>query len=102
MGKIMLPVGSSGNDPACQCRRHKRRGFDPWVGKIPWRRAWQPTIVFLHGESHGQRRLAGYSPQGYEEEDVIKHSPHAPTKDVWMCMRLRDAALSMATALTPR
>ena len=37
-------------------------GFDPWVGKIPWRRAWQPTPVFLPGESHGQRSLAGYSP----------------------------------------
>ena len=40
----------------------KRRRFDPWVGKIPWRRAWQPTPVFLPGASHGQRSLAGYSP----------------------------------------
>ena len=39
-----------------------RRRFDPWIGKIPWRRAWQATPVFLPGESHGQRRLAGYSP----------------------------------------
>ena len=38
-------------EAACQCRRHKRHGFDPWVGKIPWRRAWQPTPVFLTGES---------------------------------------------------
>ena len=73
MGKIMLPVGSSGEEPACQCRRHKRCGFGPWVGKIPWRRAWQPTVVFLPGESHGQRSLAGYSPRGYEESDAIKH-----------------------------
>ena len=40
----------------------KRHGFDPWVGKIPWRRAWQPTPVVLPGESHGQRSLAGYNP----------------------------------------
>ena len=40
----------------------KRRGFDPWVGKIPWRRAWQPTPVVLPGKPHGQRSLAGYSP----------------------------------------
>ena len=40
----------------------KRHGFHPWVGKILWRRAWQPTPVFLAGESHGQRSLAGYSP----------------------------------------
>ena len=45
----------SGKEPACQCRRHKRRGFDPWVGEIPWRREWQPTPVFLLGESHGWR-----------------------------------------------
>ena len=42
---------------------HKRRGFDPWVGKIPWSRKWQPTPVFVPGESHGQRSLAGYGPQ---------------------------------------
>ena len=54
--------GTSGKEPACQCRRHKRHGFDPWVGKIPCRRAWQPTPVFLPGESHGQRSLEGYSP----------------------------------------
>ena len=41
--------------------RHKRCGFDPWFRKIPWKRKWQPTPVFLPGESHGQRSLAGYS-----------------------------------------
>ena len=50
--------------PACQCRRHKRKGFYPWVGKIPWRRKWQLTPVFLPGESLGQRSLVGYSPWG--------------------------------------
>ena len=43
-------------------RQRRRLGFNPWVGKIPWRRAWQPTPVFLPGESHGQRSLVGYSP----------------------------------------
>ena len=47
-----------------KCRRCKRCRFDPWVRKIPWRRKWQPTPVFLPGESHGQRSPAGYSPQG--------------------------------------
>ena len=47
----------SGKESACQCRT---RRFHPWVGKIPWRMAWQPTPVFLPGESHGQRSLAGY------------------------------------------
>ena len=50
-----FPGGTSGKEPACQCGRRKRCGFDPWVGKIPWRRKWQLTPVFLPGESHGQR-----------------------------------------------
>ena len=47
-------------------------GFDPWVGKIPWRRAWRPTPVSLPGESHGQRRLVGCSPWGLRESDVTE------------------------------
>ena len=47
-------------------------GFDPWVGKIPWRRKWQPTPVLLPGESHGQRRLMGYSPYGCKEVDTTE------------------------------
>ena len=52
-----------------QCRRS---GFNPWVGKIVWRRAWQTTIVFLPGESHGQRCLGGYSPWGRKELDMTE------------------------------
>ena len=55
---------------ACQCRRCR---FDPWMGKIPWRRKWQPTPVFLPGKSHGQRSLAGYSPWGCKELDMTEH-----------------------------
>ena len=44
-----LPKGHSGKESACQCQRHKRPGFNPWVGKIPWSRKWQPTPVFLPG-----------------------------------------------------
>ena len=51
-------------EPACQCRRLGRRRFDPWVGKILWRRKWQPTPVFLPGEFQGQRNVEGYSPWG--------------------------------------
>ena len=46
--------------------------FSPWVGKIPWRRAWQHTPVFLPRESHGQRSLAGYSPQGRKDSARLK------------------------------
>ena len=58
IGKEGFPGVTSGKEPACQCRRRKRLRFDPWVRKIPWRRAWQSTPVFLSGESHGQRSLA--------------------------------------------
>ena len=53
VGGICWPSQLSGKEPTCQCGRH----FDPWVRKIPWRRKWQPTPVFLSEESHGQRSL---------------------------------------------
>ena len=55
-----FPGGASGKEPACQCRRHKRRGFDPWVRKTPWRRKWQHTHVISSGKFHRQRSLAGF------------------------------------------
>ena len=62
--------GGSGSKEPLQCRR---RGFDPWVRKIPWRRKWQPTLVFLPGESHGWRSLAGYPcPWGCAESDTTE------------------------------
>ena len=47
--------------------------FRPWIWKIPWRKKWQSTAVFLPGESHGQRSLAGYSPQGRKQSDTAEH-----------------------------
>ena len=66
-----FPGSASGKEPACQCRRQKRLRFNPWVGKIPWRRAWQPTPAFLPGESHGPRSLAGYT-WGCKELDTTE------------------------------
>ena len=65
-----LPRWLSGKKPTCHCRRCRRHGFHPWVGKVLWRKAWQPTPVFLLGKSHGQRSLAGYSPWGLSDSDV--------------------------------
>ena len=50
-----FPGNTSGKELACQCRKNKRCGFGSWVGKIPWKRAWQSTPVFLLGESHRQK-----------------------------------------------
>ena len=58
--------------PSCQCRRHKRHRFDPWVKKSLWRRKWKLTPVILPGESQGQRSLVGYSPWGPKESDTTK------------------------------
>ena len=74
-----FPCSSIGKESACRCRRHRRHGFDPWVRKIPWRRKWEPTPVFLPGKSHGQRSLVGYRPLGHTESDMAlesKPSPH--------------------------
>ena len=80
----------SGEESACQSRSC---GFDPRNGKIPWRRAWQPTPVFLPGESHGQRSLVGYSPWGCKQSDttqwlnkyktVAKNFPKTSSVDVF-------------------
>ena len=69
---MVFPGDASGIKPTCQCRRHKRRRFDPSVQKIPWRRKWQPTPVFLSGESHGQTSLAVYSPWSHKESDMTE------------------------------
>ena len=62
---------------SCQCRRHQRLGFDLWIRKIPWRRKWQPALVFLPGKFH-QQNLAGYSSWDHTELDTTE----------WLSMRV--------------
>ena len=71
-GCVGFPGGSSGKEPTCQCRRLKRRRLDPWDRKTPWRRAWQPSPIFLPGEPHGQRSLVGYSPLSFKESHMTE------------------------------
>ena len=69
----------SGKEPTGnECRR---RQCHPWVRKVSWRRKWQPTPVFLPGESHGQRSLVGDSPSGLKESDTTEHSRHYTSED---------------------
>ena len=69
--KFGFPSGSAvENLPAML--EPQRHAFDPWVRKIPWRRAWQPAPVFLPGESHGQRSLVGYGLRGRKESDITE------------------------------
>ena len=67
-----FPGVTSGEEPACQRRGHKTSRLDPWVGKITWRRASQPTPVFLLREYDGQRSLVGYGPQGCKESGTTE------------------------------
>ena len=68
-----FPGVASGKETACQCGRHKRHWFDPWVGKI-WRRKWQPTPVFLPGESPWTEELGGLQSMGCKESDNWAHT----------------------------
>ena len=73
--------GFLGGSCGKECLQGRRCEFEHWVVKIPWRRKWQPTPVFLPGESHGQRSLAGYSPWGHEGFDTSEHT-HTPVQSV--------------------
>ena len=76
---IIFPGGSAGKTPVYQRRRHKRCRLDPWLGKIPWSRKWQPTPVFLPGESHRQKSLVDYSPRSHTESDTTEQLTHTHT-----------------------
>ena len=64
-----FPGGTGGKEPAA---KGGDLGLIPWVGKIPLGRAWQPTLLFLPGEIHGQRSLGGYGPQGHQGSDMME------------------------------
>jgi len=66
---VGFPGSSDSKESACN---HRRPGLNPWVGKIPWRRAWQPIPAFMPGEPHGQRSLVGYSPWGRKDLDMTE------------------------------
>ena len=71
-----LPRWLSGKESPCQCSWCRTCGFSLWLRKIPWRRKWQPTPVFLPGKSRGQRSMEGYSPLGCKESDTTEqHFP---------------------------
>ena len=82
LASISFPGGSEDKVSACNAQGP---GSIPGLGRFPWRRKWQPTPVFLPGESHGQRSLAGYSPQGRKESDMTKrlHTSHSLYKPLF-------------------
>ena len=72
------PGGSVGKESTYNAGDAGDTGSIPGSGRFPWRRAWQPTLVFLPGESHGQRSLVGYGSQGHRESDKTEVTEHAP------------------------
>ena len=88
VGQIVLhlPRWSSGKEATCQCRRHRRCKFYPWVRKIPWSRKWQTTLAFLLGKCYGQWSLASDSPQGRKESYTTEHTHMRNLcAQVWLC-----------------
>ena len=89
--EVLFPGGSDSKASCLQCGRP---GFDPWVGKILWRRKWQPTPVLLPGKSHGQRSMVGYSSPGRKESDMTErlqfqfqfgpHGSRCPSANGWI------------------
>ena len=75
-----IPRWYSGKGSAYRCRR---RRFNNWVKKIPWRRKWQPTPVFLLGKSCGQKSLAGYSPRGCKQSDTTEHTHTQSSQELY-------------------
>ena len=77
-------LGTGSKESACNAE-DVRLGFSPWVGKIPWRRKRLPNPVFLPGEFHGQRSLAGHRPWGHKELDTTKQLTHTLSAYVLVC-----------------
>ena len=81
-------------NPPANAGDNNRRGFDPWIGKIPWSRKWQPTLVFFPGKSHGQRSLVGYSPWGHEKSDTTEQ---LTLKTLWPYFLLQPLIKALAS-----
>ena len=104
-----FPGGASGKEPACWCRNCKRLRFDPWVGKTPWRRAWQPTPVFLPGESLGRRSLWATAYRVAQSRTRLSgclssRNPHGSTISCWrhllsLCSEEKGVALIRSCAV---
>ena len=93
-----FPGGDSGKELTSQCRQHKRRGFNPWVGKIPWRRAWQLPPVFLPGESPWTEEPGGLQPWGCTELDMTERLSTAQHRATSVLVEMPIIRVLLATA----
>ena len=91
---------AGGKEHVYQFGRYKRHGFDPWVGKIPWRRKWQLLQYSCLEKSHRQRSLEGYSPWGRQESQTTEHSGTSGTSELWEQVELALNPLLIYTRVT--
>ena len=100
-----LPRWINGRESTCQCKRHRRHVFDPWVGKMPWRREWLLTPIFLPGKSHGQRNLVGYGPWGRRESTQLKQLSSSnrsrELRSQWCRQKKKRQLLGLLHAISP-
>ena len=92
-----FPGGTAGKESPCLYKRHKRCGFSDWVRKIPWRRKWQPTPVFLPGKFRGQGSLVGYSSWGCKQSDMTEPSTHRVLNEGYPGTSLAGQRLGLST-----
>ena len=93
-----FPGGSDDKESACTVGDS---GLISGLGKIPWGREWQPMLVFLPGQSHGQRSLAGYSPWGCKESDTTEMTNGQPTAGIYSCKLISLKLLIFGVIHTP-
>ena len=74
----------NGKRSSCQCKRHRRHSFNPWVRKSPWSRKWKPAPLLLLGKYHGQRALVGFCPWGCKEPDMAEHTYTLTHTSTWI------------------
>ena len=102
--KLDFPGSASDKESSCQCRRCKTWGFSLWAGKMPGRRARQPTLVSLPGEPYGQRSLGGCGPPGAESDaaGMTWHALHRHPAALWLLKQLQEVCALWQTSPRPR
>ena len=95
---------ASSKEPACQWRRIKRHSFDPWISNVPWRRAWEPTPVFLPGRIPWTEEPGCYSPWGCKESNMTEVTQHTRVfliQSIEMMLGRKQRKSSMGTKTSP-
>ena len=97
-----LPRSPGSKESICQCRRHRRLGFDPWVGRTPWHRKWQPSPTFLPGNPYGRRSLVSHSPGRGQKSDTAEQQHMCTHCCVWYMRQVLCTHFSRSSSSPPQ